>query len=371
MKTKRYDYPLHDVRLDASFFSAGNGVEEIHACARVTNTFLSYSRQLEGLLAAVGLFMEEKEMAGSRPVLKRYLLSDAANQAEALLREEEGSPYALSVVQQPPLDGSKIALWDYLQKGETNSCYVHHWWTHRYFQEGDSEEQMSRLFRSYQDELGRHSMDVARHCLRTWLYVHDIDVNYAGVVKARNDCFRHWGLTPETHYIASTGIQGRQADARVKVSMDAYAVHGLREEQVSYLHALTHLSPTHVYGVAFERGTAVEYGDRRQLYISGTASIDREGKVVHVGDVARQILRMWENVEKLLEEGGACARDLAQATVYLRDASDYSVVRPLLADRMPGVPVHYVSAPVCRPAWLIEMECIAIVARHHPSYPDF
>lgn len=371
MKTKRYDYPLHDVRLDVSFFSTGEGVEEIHACARVTDTSLSYSRQLEELLAAVGLFMNEKEIAGSRPVLKRYFLSDAANQEEALLREEEGGPYALSVVQQPPLDGSKIALWIYLQKGETNGCYAHHWWTHRFVEEDGSEEQTLSLFTAYQEELQRHSMDVARHCLRTWLYVHDIDVNYAGVVKARNDCFRRWGLTPETHYIASTGIQGRQASARVKVSMDAYAVRGLREEQVSYLHALTHLSPTHVYGVAFERGTCVEYGDRKQLYISGTASIDREGHVVHTGDVVRQTLRMWENVEKLLEEGGAGCHDLVQATVYLRDASDYSVVRPLLQERMPGVPVVYVHACVCRPAWLIEMECIAVVSHAHPVYAVF
>lgn len=369
MKTKRYDYPSHPVRLDVSFFGTGGGVEEIHACAHVVDTSLPYSRQLEELSAAVGLLMNEQEMSGSRPVLKRYFLSDAANQAEALYREEEGSPCALSVVQQPPLDGSKVALWLYLQKGEPDSRYVHHWWTGRYVPEGDSEEQAFRLFMAYQKELGRHSMDVARHCLRTWLYVHDIDVNYAGMVKARNDCFGRWGLLPETHYIASTGIQGRQASARVKVSMDAYAVGGLREEQVSYLHALTHLSPTHVYGVAFERGVAVEYGDRKQLYISGTASIDHEGKVVHVGDVERQALRMWENVEKLLEEGGAHACDLAQATVYLRDASDYPVVRPLLAGKMPGVPLHYVHAPVCRPAWLIEMECIAIVPHDNPAYP--
>lgn len=371
MKIKRYDYPLHYIRLDTSFFCTGNGVEEIHACVQVTDTFLSYARQLEELSVAVRLFLKESDMEGSRPLLKRYFLSDVANQAEALFKEEEGSPYALSVVQQPPLDGSKIALWIYLQKGETNSHYVHHWWTNQYFQEGDSEEQMSRLFMAYQDELKRHSMDVARHCLRTWLYVHDIDVNYMGVVKARNDCFEHWRLTPQTHYIASTGIQGRQASTRIKVSMDAYAVCGLKKEQISYLHALTHLSPTHVYGVAFERGTVVEYGDRKQLYISGTASIDSEGQVVHVGDVLRQTMRMWANVEKLLEEGGAGYKDMVQAVVYLRDASDYPVVRPLLTGKMFGVPVHYVFAHVCRPTWLIEMECIAIVHNHNPAYPAF
>lgn len=371
MKTQRYNYPQHHVHVDASFFHNESRVEEIHACVQVADTFLSYSRQLEELLAAVGLFLEEKEIAGSRLVLKRYFLSDAANQAELLLKKEEGKPYALSVVQQPPLDGSKVALWMYLQKGKANECYVHHWWTHHYCPEGDSREQMANLFKEYQSELEQRGMEVARHCLRTWLYVHDIDVNYAGVVKARNECFARWGLTPQTHYIASTGIQGRQASAWVKVSMDAYAVGGLKEAQVRYLQAPTHLCPTHLYGVAFERGVSVEYGDRKHLYISGTASIDREGRVVCRGDVVRQAMRMWENVEKLLEEGGADSSDLAHALVYLRDASDYPLVRSLLAERMPGVPVHYLLAPVCRPEWLIEMECMAVIPHCNLAYGRF
>lgn len=371
MKTKRYDYPQHAVRMDASFFGTGNGVEEIHVCAYVTDPCLPYTRRLEELSAAVDAFLGEEELADSLPVFKRYFVSDAANMTESLLEKEKDRPYAISVVQQPPLDGSKAALWMYLQKGKTNSCYFHSLWTNRYNEEGSAGGQMTRLFADYEEALRPHAMHPARHCLRTWLYVHDIDVNYADIVKARNACFDRWGLTPRTHFIASTGIQGRQASAKVKVSMDAYAVRGLKEEQITYLHAFTHLSPTHVYGVAFERGVAVEYGDRKQLYISGTASIDCNGNVVHAGDVVRQSLRMWENVEKLLEEGGAAFRDLVQATVYLRDASDYPVVRPLLTEKMPGVPVLYVYAPVCRPEWLIEMECMAVVPVCRPEYPDF
>lgn len=371
MKTRKYDYPQHYVCIEASFFCQEDGVEEIHACAHVTDTFLIYTRQLEELAAAVHLFLQEEKITGSRVVLKRYFLSDAANQCEALQAMESNGEDALSIVQQPPLDGSKVAVWLYLQRGKVNDAYVHHWWANQYTPKGDSEEQMSHLFGNYQQELERHSMNVAQHCLRTWLFVHDIDTNYAGVVKARNDCFDGWGLTPQTHYITSTGIQGRQSSAEVKVSMDAYAVQGLRKEQIKYLYAPTHLSPTHIYGVAFERGVCVEYGDRKQIYISGTASIDCNGKVVHVGNVARQTMRMWENVEKLLEEGGATSADMAQAVVYLRDFSDYPVVRSLLGGKMPGVPVHYVHAHVCRSAWLIEMECIAILPNHNLKYLNF
>ena len=97
------------------------------------------------------------------------------------------------------------------------------------------------------------------------------------MVKARNEVFVTQGLTPQTHYIASTGIGGRHADKQVLVQMDTYAVLGIRQEQIHYLYAPTHLNPTYEYGVSFERGTYVDYGDRRQVFISGTASINHRG----------------------------------------------------------------------------------------------
>ena len=51
-------------------------------------------------------------------------------------------------------------------------------------------------------------MTIRDNLVRTWIYVADIDVNYDGVVRARNDVFRRYGLTADTHYIASTGIGG-------------------------------------------------------------------------------------------------------------------------------------------------------------------
>ena len=109
--------------------------------------------------------------------------------------------------------------------------------------------------------------------IRTCFFVRDVDVNYAGVVKGRKEEFVRLGLTEKTHYLASTGIQGQIADSRSLVLLDAYAVDGLQAEQIRFLHAPEYLNPTYEYGVTFERGTAVEYGDRKHIFISGTASI--------------------------------------------------------------------------------------------------
>jgi enamine deaminase RidA (YjgF/YER057c/UK114 family) len=47
-------------------------------------------------------------------------------------------------------------------------------------------------------------------------------------------------------------------------------------------------------------------------------------------------------------------------TVYLRDIADYAVVEDMMMKRFPEHPKLFVLAPVCRPGWLVEMECIAI-----------
>lgn len=168
------------------------------------------------------------------------------------------------------------------------------------------------------------------------------------------------GLTNDTHFIASTGIAGRQADPNVLSQMDSYAVAGIQPSQIRHLYAPSHLNRTSDYGVSFERGTCVDYDDRRHVFISGTASIDNKGQVVKPGDIVGQTLRMIENVEALLDEAECSFDDMGQIIVYLRDIADYTVVSGLMKDRFADMPLLIVHAPVCRPGWLIEMECMGV-----------
>ena len=63
--------------------------------------------------------------------------------------------------------------------------------------------------------------------------------------------------------------------------------------------------------------------------------------------------------------------DVMQIFVYLRDTADFDVVNKMFAERFPRTPYVITLAPVCRPAWLIEMECIAVDSRKNPQYRDF
>ena len=319
------------------------------------------SDTVASLIEAERQFLEA--MNGYEPVFKRYFLSDAHD--AGLLPHEEG---AVCHIVQPPLDDSRIAVWLWLakdvkvtRKGNMTIAEdgdVKHMWVSGITAAGTgSEVQTALIFNDYEDMLSRIGLTLQDNCIRTWIHVSDIDQNYAGVVKARRENFSAIGLTSRTHYIASTGIQGDSCAAGSLVQMDAYAVSGHFSQ--TYLYAPTHLNPTYEYGVTFERGVRLSCSGTSTTLISGTASIDNKGAVLHVGDIRMQTLRMWENVEKLLEEAGNVWSDVKQILVYLRNAEDYFVVAPMFSEKFPDTPYVILLAPVCRPDWLIEMECIA------------
>lgn len=355
---------------------------EIHLMLHIKPRGECFDAQLSRLELAEQRLMQLSMMEGMQAVFRRYFLSDAANQMPVILAHLHDGKSAASYIQQPPLDGSKVALWVYYQRGaiqtqelgmtiiEHNSYrHFYHWGLIE--PEGDSYLQTRTLLERYEEELQHFSATLADNCVRTWFCVRDVDIQYAGMVRARRENFIEQGLTRHSHYIVSTGIGGVPADTRAIVQLDTYAITGLKPEQLRYLYARTHLNPTYEYGVTFERGAVIEYGDRAEVFISGTASIDNCGEVVHSGDIVGQTKRMWENVEKLLEEADATASDLSHIIVYLRDLADYRTVKRMFDERYPDVPRVFTLAPVCRPAWLIEMECMATPHRKDRQYRNF
>lgn len=364
-------------------YKSTEGVSEYHAIIHVTNVSLTYKEQVDALLAAYDRLLRD-ELNGAVAVFKRFFLSDAANQAAYIAAiETEYSDCALSIVEQPPLNGTKIALWVYIQSNVqtkvlpnglfevSHGNYRHLWTGNNSNKAKNSEYQTRLLLNDYIMQLIEQGCTLAENCIRTWFFVQNVDVNYSGVVKARNNVFATQNLTDKTHFIASTGIAGRNADSKILVQMDAYAATGIKPEQIHYLYAPTHLNPTYEYGVSFERGTYVDYGDRRQVFISGTASINNKGEVVHMGDIRMQTERMLENVEVLLKEADCTFDNVGHMLVYLRDTADYQVVKEIFDQRFPNKPKLILLAPVCRQGWLIEMECMAVKQQTDKRYPAY
>ena len=367
----------------AEIFSfTGHGeVKEFHVMIHINSVGLTFSQQLDAVLDCYE-HLKATELSGATAVLKRYFLSDVANQADDVLLADT-SDCAKSIIGQPPLDGTKIGLWVYLLTNVnsrqlesglyevSHGDFRHLWNASAHNTAQNSEYQTRLLFNEYVMQLAQEGCTLADNCIRTWLFVNDVDVNYAGVVTARNKVFFTQGLTEDTHYIASTGIGGRACDPQVMTQMDNYAIAGIKKEQVHYLYAPTHLNRTSDYGVSFERGTTVDYGDRRHVIISGTASINNKGQIEHPKDIVKQTHRMWDNVEALLKEADCSYDEVGVMIVYLRDIADYALVNRLYEEHFPNHPRIIVHAPVCRAGWLIEMECIAIKEQTIADLPAF
>ncbi len=374
----------------ARFAGAPHLLSETHLCV-VAPARGGFEAQLDAIEQAREDALLRYDLNSSSTLLRRVFLSDVANQAGPLARSPLGTvhssaPMGLSVIEQPPVGGQKLAIWEYHVSGDGCAArraipggvaLEHAGRCHLWIcgltgaAQGTVRAQTMAALQRLEEELTRHGASLRDHAVRTWFYVEDIDTEYPALVEARRQRFSEVGLSAETHYIASTGIAGRGAKAEDRIHLDAYAIGNLSSRQVQYLSAPTKLGPTHVYGVTFERGTRIAYGDRCHLFISGTASIDPDGRTLHVGDVARQCERAMENVCALLEDGGARLSDLVCLFAYVRDPSDGAFVSEFLSTRCPGVPTVVVRAPVCRPTWLVEFECMAVTPEPNPEFAEF
>ncbi len=321
--------------------------------------------RLNFLYLKLGNYLDMEKMEKRTLQYSKVFLSDSKNQIkefkESLLFQEVLKYCACTIVEQPPLNGSKVSLLIKTTDDETPILFHSLRLTEDEAKGKNSYEQTQLLFNKYLQILQKTSIPMTMECnlVRTWIYVTDIDVNYQGVVEARNDAFDQNGLTASTHYIASTGIGGATPVRHASVAIDFLTLPDIKEEDKHYLQAIDHLNPTHEYGVAFERGTQVCLPHKQQYFISGTASIDKYGNILYEGDIVRQTGRLLENIGALLKDGDATMNDIQYFIIYLRDISDYQTVEHMMNTFYPQIPHIIVEAKVCRPGWLIEMECIA------------
>lgn len=136
---------------------------------------------------------------------------------------------------------------------------------------------------------------------------------------------------------------------------------------------LNTLNEAYDYGSAFSRGMRIDLGAFVILLISGTASIDEQGRTVHVGDLRAQTQRTFDNITNLLAAEGATWKDIVRTTCYLRDIErDYKAFNEertafYKEQGLNPVPASTgIQAILCRPDLLIEIEAIAMLRRETP-----
>jgi enamine deaminase RidA (YjgF/YER057c/UK114 family) len=119
---------------------------------------------------------------------------------------------------------------------------------------------------------------------------------------------------------------------------------------------------------SFSRGLRLDIGGVTVLLISGTASVNEEGKTSHVGDFRAQCWRTYRNITTLLKAENATWHDIIRTTCYLRDIErdykDFNEIRTAFFSwhGLDPLPASVgVQSRLCREDLLVEIEAVALI----------
>jgi 2-iminobutanoate/2-iminopropanoate deaminase len=174
-----------------------------------------------------------------------------------------------------------------------------------------------------------------------------------------------------------TGVEDSSIDFRTAIVSDQNA--DLRVTDRQPLHVPKAMCEAYHYRKpsAFSRGMEVNLGAARLIFVSGTASIGRNGQTLHPFDFQAQAWQAYRNTEVVLSNAGADWNDVVKATIFLKDISKYydalNEVRRAYFKSV-GLETYpastCVEAKLCREQLLVEMELIAVVQNNALSNPQ-
>jgi len=245
--------------------------------------------------------------------------------------------------------------------------------------DGGNINEIKRTDRKFQSEAMFHQADRLlraegasyKDVVRTWIYISDILDWYDDFNKVRNHCYSEYGFLGSTNselqaeqiYIpASTGIEGRNPSG-LPVTMDVFAVNRSpgSDIQICPIYGVKQRSPFR-YGSAFSRATVVKEPGSKLILISGTASIDEQGKSMFIGDSAAQIRQTLSVISELVASENATLQDLCETTVFIKRKEDFAVFQKVIEDMgISNIPSVNVLADVCRDELLFEIDAAFIL----------
>lgn len=118
---------------------------------------------------------------------------------------------------------------------------------------------------------------------------------------------------------------------------------------------------------SFSRALKLEIGGHKILLISGTASVNDDGKPEHIGDFKAQTWRTYRNITRLLDAEEMSWHDVVRTTNYLRDIerdyAEFNKIRTTFFEWLGLDPLPAstgIQARLCWETLFVEIEAIAI-----------
>lgn len=340
-----------------------------------------FNEQLMLLLTALKSELESVPTGAQRPVWLRFYSTDSWVNFQSISQtvKESGVDCAVSVIRQEPLYPAVPVLVQGIASAVTPKqpstpdlpemkklfpeSSMHSWiegekeyilLTHLIAEEhGDSDQETEQVFDRLQQLLDKLGMPLTENGLRTWLYIKDIDNQYAGAVDARTRYFDKIGM--KERFLVSTGIGTFGDDSNI-LTLDVLLCREHSAGQNKFIDSPDFMPHAASYGVTFERSLLHSNSTMKHLLIAGTASIDQQGEILYKGSPSTQTRRIFLILQDLLKQGDFKLDDMDSYTVYLRDSHELKKVIKVCQKAAGSIPMIFLHGPVCRPGWLVEIE---------------
>lgn len=209
-----------------------------------------------------------------------------------------------------------------------------------------------------------------KNLVRTWFFLDDILSWYGEFNRARTRIYQDRGIL-DGFVPASTGIGGKNHLGSALLS-SALAVEA-RSRDVGVKAIPSPLQcPAGSYGSSFSRAVEMTGPGFNRVLVSGTASIDPQGRTAHVGRVEEQIVLTKRVVEAILDSRGMGFGHVLRGNAYFRNAHHAKAYEPTLKEfGLPGERLVVSSNTVCRDDLLFELEVDAVqsTAEQQPEGP--
>ncbi|WP_086933069.1 hypothetical protein [Agarilytica rhodophyticola] len=193
---------------------------------------------------------------------------------------------------------------------------------------------------------------------RFWNFIADINLGesererYKKFCTGRLNAFTKLGFSSDVFPAASAVGHHKQGAAIYVLASKAPGVHHENPRQQSAYHYPKQ------YGISspsFSRATSIDIGNKKLVFISGTASIlGHETRAP--GDINEQLQLTVSNIDHLIAHINLKPSEYYGTRVYLRNKKDLNIAQKFLADKLSGDNVTYTFADICRSNLEVEIE---------------
>ena len=267
--------------------------------------------------------------------------------------------YAVSQAAVRPilLDGRVVGSWS--ENGDAAYCLLGD--IRPTDRTGTPAEQTRQVFDQIAAALRLIGMDFS-HVVRTWFYLDKLLAWYDDFNAVRTRWFKEHGVFQRL-VPASTGIGVGNPHGTALVA-DVLAIQPKNDSVTMQAVPSPLQCPALDYASSFSRAVEVQFPDHRRLYVSGTASIDPQGRTANVGDVRRQIDLSMRVVEAILDSRRISWQDAVRGIAYFKNIAEAPLFHAYVRERhLPHLPVAVAHSDICRDDLLFEIELDLAVPR--------